>query len=243
MATNGHSSDFTVPLLINGKEITTSTTFEVTSPSTHKPIWKCASASVQDAQSAIDAAVAAFPAWSKTKPAQKRDIFLKAAEVLAARGKECTKYMCDETGALENFAGFNLMTAGEMLKDVAGRVSSIMGSIPICAQEGTSALVLKEPYGVVLGMAPWNAPYILGVRSVLYALAAGNTCVMKGSELSPRCFWVIGDILKEAGLPEGALNVVYCQPKDAAEVTTSIIENPAIKKVSLYCLVQPQSPE
>jgi acyl-CoA reductase-like NAD-dependent aldehyde dehydrogenase len=77
-----------------------------------------------------------------------------------------------------------------------------------------------------------NAPYILGLRSVIYALAGGNTCILKGSELSPRCFWAIGTALNEAGLPAGALNVIYHQPKDAARITTALIEHPAIKKVN-----------
>ena len=77
-----------------------------------------------------------------------------------------------------------------------------------------------------------NAPYILGLRSVIYALAGGNTCILKGSELSPRCFWAIGTALNEAGLPAGALNVLYHQPKDAAQITTALIEHPAIKKVN-----------
>jgi acyl-CoA reductase-like NAD-dependent aldehyde dehydrogenase len=63
-------------------------------------------------------------------------------------------------------------------------------------------------------------------------LAAGNTVVLKGSELSPRCFWAIGSILKEAGLPAGCLNVIVHQPKDAAEVTNALIEHPAIKKIN-----------
>ncbi|KAF2263556.1 aldehyde dehydrogenase [Lojkania enalia] len=224
---------YVVPLLINGKEVITGTAFDVTSPATHKAIWKAASASVEDAQSAVDAAQAAFRAWSKTKPAARRNIFLKAADLLQSRAEEYGKYMMQETGAEAAFSsGFNVPLAAEMMRDVAGRCSTIMGSIPTCADEGTAALVIKEPWGVVLGIAPWNAPYILGTRAVLYALAAGNTCILKGSELSPRCFWAIGTVLNEAGLPPGAMNVVYHQPSDAAAVTTALIEHPAVKKVN-----------
>lgn len=77
-----------------------------------------------------------------------------------------------------------------------------------------------------------NAPYILGFRSVVYALAAGNTCVLKGSELSPRCFWAIGDVFKKAGLPDGCLNVIFHRPQDAVDVTTALIEHPFVKKVN-----------
>lgn len=77
-----------------------------------------------------------------------------------------------------------------------------------------------------------NAPYILGLRACAYAIASGNTCILKGSEMSPRSFWAIGSIFQEAGLPAGVLNVLYHQPSDAAAVTNSLIEHFAIKKVN-----------
>jgi acyl-CoA reductase-like NAD-dependent aldehyde dehydrogenase len=122
-------ASYTVPLLINGKEVTTETTFSVTSPSSHRNIWQSSSASVEDAKNATAAAQAAFPAWAKLKPAAKRDIFMKAASIIEARA--------------------------DMLRDVAGRLSSVMGHIPTCESEGTAALVIKEPLGVVLAIAPW----------------------------------------------------------------------------------------
>lgn len=77
-----------------------------------------------------------------------------------------------------------------------------------------------------------NAPYVLGMRSILYPLAAGNTCILKGSEFCPRTWWAIGSALNEAGLPAGALNVLFHRPEDAAQVTTALIEEPAIKKIN-----------
>lgn len=77
-----------------------------------------------------------------------------------------------------------------------------------------------------------NAPYILGFRAIIYALAAGNATVLKGSEFSPRCFQAIGSVLKEAGLPDGVLNIITVCPEDAAEVTQALIENAAIKKIN-----------
>ena len=77
-----------------------------------------------------------------------------------------------------------------------------------------------------------NAPYILGTRAIVYAIATGNTCVLKGSELSPRCFWAIGAALHDAGLPAGVLNVIYHQPSDAVSVTNTMIEHNAVRKVN-----------
>ena len=150
------TDSYTVPLIINGKDVVAKNTFSVNSPSSHKEIWKASAASLEDVDAAVSAAKAAFPVWSKTKPAARRDVFLKAADIFLSRAEEYGKYMQEETGAEAGFAGgFNVPLAAEMMKDVAGRCSTISGVIPSCAQDGTSALVVKEPYGVVLGIAPW----------------------------------------------------------------------------------------
>ncbi|KAE9992163.1 hypothetical protein EG327_009896 [Venturia inaequalis] len=227
------SESFTVPLLINGKEITSSKTFPVVSPSTSETLWSTSSVSKAEALEAVAAAEAALPAWAKSKPNFRRDIIIRAGVLFEKRTSECHEYMMKETGAVEAFSKFNTDTAAEMFRDVAGKIAlALEGEIPVCREEGTSALVLKEPYGVILGIAPWNAPYILGLRAMIYALAAGNTVVFKGSELSPRCFSVLGQVLTEAGLPAGVLNMIYHKPQDASEITTALVEHPAIKKVN-----------
>jgi acyl-CoA reductase-like NAD-dependent aldehyde dehydrogenase len=224
---------YTVPLLINGKEVTTATTFSISSPSSHEWIWQSSSASLEDVEAATSAAQAAFPTWSKMKPTARRAIFMKAADIIDSRAEELADYMKLETGAASAFAdGFNVPKAADMLRDVAGRLSTIMGHIPSCEEEGTSALIVKEPYGVVLAIAPWNAPYVLGMRSILYPLAAGNTAILKGSEFCPRTWWAIGNVLQEAGLPPGVLNVLFHRPEDAAQITSALIEHPAVKKIN-----------
>ena len=70
------------------------------------------------------------------------------------------------------------------------------------------------------------------MRAVVIPLGAGNTTVLKGSELSPKCFWAIGDIFRQAGLPAGCVNVLYHQSSDAAEVTNTLIANQAVRKVT-----------
>jgi acyl-CoA reductase-like NAD-dependent aldehyde dehydrogenase len=77
-----------------------------------------------------------------------------------------------------------------------------------------------------------NAPLILGLRAIAVPLAAGNTVLLKGSELCPKTFWLLGDIFREAGLPQGCLDVIYHQPSDAADITTALIAHPAIKKIN-----------
>lgn len=157
---HGHPSDdawdHVVPLLIAGKEVTTDTTFDVVSPVTSQTIWKCSSVSEAQAIEAVEAAQAAFPAWSKTKPSVRRDILVTASDILKSRFEECAEYMDIETGSVDAMSkGFNLPSTIEQLKDVGGRIVNTTGYIPICAEDGKSALIYKEPYGVVFGIAPW----------------------------------------------------------------------------------------
>jgi acyl-CoA reductase-like NAD-dependent aldehyde dehydrogenase len=149
-----------------------------------------------------------------------------------SRQEEFIKYTVEETGAVAGWAKFDTTLASDIIRDVAGRISSVAGSIPATAQENVSALVFKEPYGVILAIAPWNAAYILGVRSIAYPLAAGNTAVLKAPELSPKCSHAIVSCFHEAGLPEGVLSLIAHQPSDAAAVTKHLIGHPTIKKVN-----------
>ncbi|PYH43279.1 aldehyde dehydrogenase [Aspergillus saccharolyticus JOP 1030-1] len=219
-----------IPLIVNNESIVTDVAFDVKNPTTGEVIERCAGASVDDANRAVAAAKAAFPAWSQTKPSDRRDILNKAAEVMLSRKEELIRYQMESTGAGRMFVEKTFMLGVGFLKDFAALIPSIEGTIP--AVNGESAMVFKQPYGVVLGIAPWNAPYILGVRAVALPLAAGNTTILKGSELAPKCFWAIGDIFREAGLPAGCVNVVYHQTSDAAAVTTALIAHSAVRKIN-----------
>ncbi|KAF7305372.1 Clathrin assembly protein [Mycena chlorophos] len=222
----------TVPLFIDGKERVSNSTFPVISPLSHKTLYSCSTASPADTDAAIAAATAAFPRWSKTKPIERRTILLKAADLLEKYAEELKQTMKEETGSDEGFAQFNIFTTAEHIRDTAGKISAISGSVPICQEPGRSAMVLKEPYGVILSIAPWNAPYILGGRSIIFPLATGNTVVLKGSELSPRCMYHLGRIFSEAGLPAGALNIVYTPRESSPAITKQLIEAPAIRKIN-----------
>ena len=94
------------------------------------------------------------------------------------------------------------------------------------------AMGIRQPVGVVLGIAPWNAPIILGVRSVAMPLACGNAVVFKASEICPATHLLIAEALIEAGLPEGTLNMVTNAPDDAPEIVKALIEHPAVRRVN-----------
>ncbi|KAJ5511166.1 Aldehyde dehydrogenase N-terminal [Penicillium expansum] len=227
------NTGLTVPLIINGHEETTPNTFPVTSPYTNTTIWTASAATPQDAIRAVEAADAAFPSWSQTKPTVRRDILLKAADILEARLDTNAEYMRQEMGAdVGASAGFVVPLAVRMLREVASRITSICGSVPVVEAEGQSAIVFKEAMGVILGIVPWNAPYVFGIRSAACALAAGNTTVLKSSELTPRCYWAIGRAFEDAGLPAGCLNIIHCAPQDAPEVVNAMIEHEAVRKIN-----------
>ncbi|KGO78322.1 Aldehyde dehydrogenase, N-terminal [Penicillium italicum] len=227
------NTGLTVPLIINGHEEITPATFPVTSPYANTTIWTASAAAPQDAIRAVEAADAAFPSWSQTKPTVRRDILLKAADILEARLDTNAEYMRQEMGAdVGASAGFVVPLAIRMLREVASRITSICGSVPVVEAEGQSAIVFKEAMGVILGIVPWNAPYVFGIRSAACALAAGNTTVLKSSELTPRCYWAIGRAFEDAGLPAGCLNIIHCAKQDAPEVVNAMIEHEAVRKVN-----------
>ena len=220
------------PLLISNQPHHTQKFFPVYSPATSTRLYNFSSASIADVDVAIASAQVAYPAWKALPPAWKRDIFLRAADLLHQRRDNLVDVMREETGAPKSWAEINVNLAVEIVRDVAGRLASLAGNIPTTSDPGTSALVFKEPYGVVLAISPWNAPYILATRSILYPLAAGNTVILKGPEFSPLCVSKLVSCLYDAGLPEGVLNLLVHRREDAAVVTKHIIEHPAIKKIN-----------
>ncbi len=152
------STQTVVPLLIAGQEEAGAATFDVVSPYTGETCWKAADATEEDAVRAVDAAAAALPAWSQMKPTARRDVLLKAADILESRLEENASYMRTEMGAdVAASQYFVVPLSIRMLRDIAGRITSICGSVPVVEEDGQSAIVFKEPIGVVLGIVPWYA--------------------------------------------------------------------------------------
>lgn len=151
-----HTSSYTVPLIINGKDVTTTSTFPVVGCLKNETIWDCSSVDNQNLEAAINGAQDAFPVWSATKPSERRDIFLRAAEIFLRRKEEFGSYMHEEIGANDSYKDFIIGLAVEGLKDTAGRIAgAVTGQVPTSIHNGMRAMTLKCPYGVVLGVAPW----------------------------------------------------------------------------------------
>ncbi|WCJ64358.1 aldehyde dehydrogenase [Agrobacterium tumefaciens] len=224
----------TVNLFIGGDQCAAANgkRFERNNPITGDAVTSAAAASVEDATKAVDAAAAAFPKWSATTPGERRRHLLAAAEALRAAGPQIIQAMKEEIGATEAWAGFNVMLASDMLVEAASLTTQIKGEVIPSNRPGTMAMALRQPAGVVLSMAPWNAPVILGVRSIATPLACGNTVVMKTSELCPRTHALIIEAVASAGLPKGVLNAISNAPEDAAKIVETLIAHPAVRRVN-----------
>jgi acyl-CoA reductase-like NAD-dependent aldehyde dehydrogenase len=224
----------TLGLLIAQEETDASNgaTFERRNPISGNVATKAAAATVDDAIAAVDAAAAAFPAWSRSSPRERRAVLSKAADVLSAREGEFIAAMAAEIGATAGWAHFNVMLASDMLREAAALTTQITGEVIPSNRPGSLAMAVRQPAGVVLSMAPWNAPVILGVRSLATPLACGNTVVMKTSEICPRTHRLIVDCLNEAGLPKGVLNAVSNAPDDAPQIVEALISQPAVRRVN-----------
>ncbi|MEO8242781.1 MAG: aldehyde dehydrogenase family protein [bacterium] len=204
-------------------------TFDRIDPSTGGVASRAPAGRAPDAVAAADAAAMAFGGWAATPPLTRRAILLRAAGLLEARLPDFQVAMRAEIGATDLWVRFNLDLAREHLEEAASLVTQIGGSLG--AGAGLS-MALRQPAGVCLGIAPWNAPLALAVRAIAQALACGNSVVLKASELSPATQRLVGEVLAEAGLPEGVLNIVTNGPEHSAEVVGALISHPAVRRVN-----------
>jgi acyl-CoA reductase-like NAD-dependent aldehyde dehydrogenase len=224
----------TVNLMIGdgSRAATAGRTFERRDPFTGEVATTAAAASAADAIAAVDAAAAAFPAWSATGPGERRAKLLKAADLLDARGAEFSALLTAECGAIGPWGHFNAHFAASLMREAASMTTQITGEVIPSDKPNSFAMAIREPAGVVVGMAPWNAPVILGVRAIAMPLACGNTVVLKASEMCPATHSLIGTLMKEAGLPAGVVNVVTHAPADAPKVVEALIAHPATRRVN-----------
>ncbi|MFZ6845276.1 aldehyde dehydrogenase [Undibacterium sp. RuTC16W] len=221
-------------LLIGGLDQAASTgaTYQRLNPATGDTASVAAAATLTDANAAVAAAQAAFPTWSATAPGERRRLLLKAADCLEARAPEFIAAGVAEAGGVPGWYGFNVMLAAGMLREAASMTTQIAGEVIPSDVPGLMAMGVRQACGVVLGIAPWNAPVILGMRAIATPLACGNTVVLKSSEICPALHRLIGKVFEDAGFPAGVVNVISNAPQDAASIVGHLIANPAVKRVN-----------
>ncbi|ANL69991.1 salicylaldehyde dehydrogenase protein (plasmid) [Rhizobium phaseoli] len=223
-----------ISLLINGADRAAADgrTYDRLDPFTEKLASRAAAASLEDVAAAVDAASAAFAAWSRTGPGQRRAILMKAADIMDAKVGEFTRLMIEETGATAPWAGFNVMLAANILREAGAMTTQISGEIIPSDKPGSLAMGVRQAAGVCLAIAPWNAPVILATRAIAMPIACGNAVILKASEQCPGTHRLIATVLTEAGLPAGVINVLTNAPEDAPEIVAALIAHPAVRRVN-----------
>ena len=184
------------------------------------------------AKSAAEAAAAAFPTWSQLGPNARRSFLNAAAAELEARADAFVDAMREEVRASEPWARFNVQLGAAMVREAAALTTQITGEVIASDKPGLLSLALREPVGVILGIAPWNAPVILGCRAIATPLACGNTVVLKASERCPATHALIVEAFAQAGFPKGVVNLVSNAPEEAADIVGTLIDDPAVRRIN-----------
>jgi len=208
-------------------------TFEDLNPYTGEIYAHIPAGRREDARRAIEAAQAAFPAWSATPPSVRRNIFLKAADIMERRQDELVRAMMEEVGGTIGISMFQMFFVPGLYRMAASAAYDVKGEIIPADHKDSFFMAIRQPAGVVSCFGPFNVPYILCSRAFAVPVAYGNTAVLKPSEEAPVTGGVLlAEIFEEAGLPPGVLNVITSTRADAEEVGDEMIANPAVRRIS-----------
>lgn len=205
-------------------------TFAVEDPSNGQTLVEVADASVADGKAALDAAVAAQTDWAATPPRDRGEILRKAFEIITERADELALLMTLEMGKPIKEAKAEIAYGSEFFRWFSEEAVRIAGRYSVAPNGATRLLTLKQPVGPCLMITPWNFPLAMGTRKIGPAIAAGCTMVVKPAALTPLSMLRLGDILTEAGLPDGVLNIVTT--KSTGEVMEPLIRDPRLRKLT-----------
>lgn len=222
-------------MFIGGKwtDASNGETFEDLNPYTGEVYANVPAGTPEDVKRAVDEAHAAFPEWADTAPGARREIFLKAADVMESRQDELVRAMMEEVGGTIGISMFQMHFVPGLYRMAASAPYDVKGETIPADHDNSFFMSIRQPAGVVACFAPFNVPYILGSRSFTLPMAYGNTIVLKPSEEAPLTGGILlAEIFEEAGLPPGVLNVVTTTREDAAEAGDVMISHPAVRRVS-----------
>lgn len=225
---------FQPDLIIGGRRARPETgrRFGRNNPVTGKVVSEAASAGIAEAKSAATAAQAAFPAWAALPPGERRARLNAAADAIIAGHDDFVARMMAETGSTRGWASYNVFEGANMFREAAAMVTQIKGEVIPTNIPGNISMSVRQPAGVCLGIAPWNAPIILGSRAVAMPLACGNTVILKTSEICPAVHDLIGECLLAAGFDKGEVNVLHASAEDTPAVVAALIEHAAIRRIN-----------
>jgi vanillin dehydrogenase len=198
-------------------------------PATGELFAKVQQAGAAETELAISAAHGAYKAWAATSVSARETIFFRAADVLAAKTKEIVDVLIQESGSIAGKAGFEVGFCFDLLRTAAAEMRRSPGETMPLTAPGQFGFTVRQSLGVIAGIAPFNAPFLLAMKKVVLALAAGNGFILKPSELTPVTGLKIAEVFDEAGLPPGLLSVV---PGLASEVGSAIFADPRVRMIT-----------
>jgi aldehyde dehydrogenase (NAD+) len=198
-------------------------------PATGEAFARIAQASPQDVEDAIGAAHAAFGPWQKLLAGEREALLLRTADIIAAQADRIRDLIIEENGSVFMKAPWEVGYAIDCLRVAAGCVRRPHGETFPASAPGQVGMTIRQPLGVIGGIAPFNSPFLLAMKKVAFALAAGNTFVLKPSELTPLSGLKIAEVFDAAGLPPGVLNVI---PGPAAVVGDRLLADPRVKMIT-----------
>ncbi|MGI8612548.1 MAG: NAD-dependent succinate-semialdehyde dehydrogenase [Nocardioidaceae bacterium] len=205
-------------------------TLDVEDPSTEQTIAQVADASPADGLAALDAAVAAAHSWAATPPRDRGEILRRAFELITARADDLALLMTLEMGKPVKESLAEIAYGAEFFRWFSEEAVRIAGRWSVAPNGASRLLTMKQPVGPCLMITPWNFPLAMGTRKIGPAIAAGCTMVVKPAALTPLTMLALADILAEAGLPEGVLNVVTTSASGA--VMEPLIRDPRLRKLT-----------
>jgi acyl-CoA reductase-like NAD-dependent aldehyde dehydrogenase len=198
-------------------------------PATGALFARVAQAGRADALRAIEAAHKARESWARMIVSERVAILLRVADIIATRVDEIREVLIEESGSTFGKAMFEVFYCIDLLRSAAGDARHIFGETLPHSMSGQVGMTVRQPLGVVGGIAPFNAPFLLAMKKVALALAAGNCFVLKPSEETPVTGLKISELFEAAGLPPGVLNVV---PGPAREVASVLISDPRVRMIT-----------
>jgi|EndMetStandDraft_7_1072992.scaffolds.fasta_scaffold13795_3 succinate-semialdehyde dehydrogenase/glutarate-semialdehyde dehydrogenase len=220
-----------IEMMLGGKIVSTQHRDSITvlNPVNGEEIGRVPNGNADDLALAVASADAAFNSWKARSPLERSAILRKFADLLRANEASIARNITLEEGKPLAEATVEVRVSAEVAEWAAEEGRRTYGRIIPARTAGVQQLVTHEPVGVVLALSPWNFPLSQAVRKVTPALAAGCTVILKGPAETPAGIMAIGHYLREAGLPDGCLNIVWGDP---AFISETLIAAPEVKKVS-----------
>jgi succinate-semialdehyde dehydrogenase/glutarate-semialdehyde dehydrogenase len=205
-------------------------TFDVVDPADGQTIASVASATVDDAMTAVEAAHRAFSSWSETAPRERAEILRRAFAIMTERIDEIAELIVRENGkALPDAIG-EARYAAEFFRWYAEEAVRSIGQIGTAPGGDKKIMVLQQPVGVAVLVTPWNFPAAMATRKIGPALAAGCTVILKPASDTPLTALLVAQILEEAGVPPGVVNVIPSRRSGA--IVSEMLHDPRVRKIS-----------